>query len=78
MPATLQKAAPDQKLDSRHQQFVKCTYCEQRFVLTWDDDEWNSAKDWIRVAAQAIRKSHPRHTADHLPLPPTTKVKIHS
>lgn len=77
MPATLQKPTSDQKLDPEHQQFVKCTHCEQRFVLTWDDKEWNSVADWIRVAAQAVRKTHPRHTDDQLPLPATTKVQIH-
>ena len=77
MPATLQKPAPDQKLDPNHQTLVKCTYCEQRFVLTWDEKQWNSAKDWIRVAGQAVRKTHPRHTDDQLSLPATTKVNIY-
>ncbi len=68
MPATLQKPVPDQQLDTRRQQFVKCTYCKQRFVLTWDDQEWNSVPEWIRTAAAAIRKTHPRHTDDQLPI----------
>ena len=77
MPATLQKPTPSQQLDPEHQQFVKCTHCDQRFVLTWGDQEWMSVKDWLRVAAQAVRKSHPNHEADQLPLPATTKVQIH-
>jgi hypothetical protein len=77
MPATLQKPSPDHKLDPEHQQLIKCTYCDQRFVLTWDDKEWMSAKDWLRVAALAVRKSHPRHVDDPLPLPSTVKGNIH-
>jgi hypothetical protein len=77
MPATLQKSAANQTLDPEHQQFVKCTHCEQRFILTWDDSEWNSIKDWLRVAAQAVRKSHPRHTDDQLPLPRSMKVQVY-
>jgi hypothetical protein len=77
MPATLQKSTPDQKLDLEHQQFVKCSHCEQLFVLTWDDKEWMSVKDWLRNAVQAVRKTHPRHTDDQLPLPLTTKVQIY-
>jgi hypothetical protein len=77
MPATLQKPTPDQKLDSDHQYSVKCTHCEQRFVLTWDDEEWNRVKDWIRVAAAAVRKSHPRHVAERLHIE-RKKVKIYN
>jgi hypothetical protein len=74
MPATLKKPTPGQKLDVEHQQFVKCTHCEQRFILTWDDDEWNCVKDWLRIAGQAVRKSHPRHADDQLPIARATRV----
>ena len=40
--------------------------------LYWDDKEWNSVKDWIRVAERAVRKSHPRH--GDVELPATLKV----
>ena len=77
MPATLQKPTPNQKVDPNYQSLVKCTYYEQRFLLTWDDKEWNSVKDWTRVAGQAVRKTHLRHTDEILPLPATTKVDIY-
>jgi hypothetical protein len=75
MPAALQKSSPDQKLHPSRQQFVKCTYCDQRFVLTWDDSEWNCVASWLRVAGVVVRKSHPGHP-DTLQLSPTVNVNI--
>jgi hypothetical protein len=32
-----------------------------KYLLIWDDAEWNSVKDWIRVAEAAVRRSHRLH-----------------
>jgi hypothetical protein len=36
-------------------------YCPRRYLLIWDDAEWNSVKDWIRLAKVAVRRSHREH-----------------
>jgi len=41
-------------------------------MLGWDDREWNSVKDWIRLAETAVRKSHRAHA--EIALPPALKV----
>jgi hypothetical protein len=69
MPATLQKPAPNQKLERHLYNFVKCPSCEQRYVLIWDYHEWPAVKAWIHVATIAVRDSHPNHEPDQLPLP---------
>lgn len=46
---------------------VKCPVCEQEFRLGYSDDEWNRVKDWLGIAASAIRKDHrARHEAASL------------
>ena len=67
MPATLQKLLSERIIDRNHEYLIKCSYCDQKYLLSWDDKEWNSVKDWIRVAAFAVRKSHPRHDVVQLP-----------
>jgi len=57
MPASLQKFSDDRKIDSSHERPIQCPYCSQQYLLTWDDAEWNSVKDWIRVAEGAVRRS---------------------
>jgi choline dehydrogenase-like flavoprotein len=58
MPASLQKFPDDRKIDPNHERPIKCPYCAQRYLLVWDDAEWNSVKDWIRVAEAAVHRSH--------------------
>jgi hypothetical protein len=40
----------------------------------WDDQEWNSVKDWFRIAETAVRKSHRAH--GEIVLPPTRKYLL--
>ena len=52
-----------------NQHTVKCSRCEQTYVLAYADREWNKLKDWLRLAATAIRKQHDlRHEAVTIPL----------
>jgi hypothetical protein len=44
----------------------------QQYLLIWDDKEWNSVKDWVRLAEAAVRKSHRAH--GEIALPTTLKV----
>ena len=47
------------KIDPNHERPIQCPYCPQRYLLIWDDAEWNSVKDWIRVAEAAVRQESP-------------------
>jgi hypothetical protein len=72
MLATLQKFSSERIIDPNHEYLNNCSYCDQQYLLAWDGKEWNSVKDWIRVAAFAVRKTHPR--CDLVQLPSTSKV----
>jgi hypothetical protein len=76
MPASLQKFSDNRKIDCNHERAIKCPYRWQRYLLTWDDAEWKSVKDWIRLAEAAVRRSH-RHHGD-IELPPRHKVRVKS
>jgi hypothetical protein len=47
MSASLQEFSDDRKIDPSHERTIKCPNCAQRYLLIWDDGEWNSVKDWI-------------------------------
>jgi hypothetical protein len=68
MSASLRKFSDDHKINPHHERPIQCPYCPQQYLLIWDDAEWNSVKDWIRLAEAAVRKSHPRHGDIELPL----------
>ncbi len=68
MPASLRQLPENHKLDRNREHIIECPYCEQKYLLVWDDKEWNYVKDWIHVAASAVRKSHPRHVQIELPV----------
>jgi hypothetical protein len=72
MPASLQKFSGNRKINPNSERLIQCPYCPQKYLLVWDDGEWNSVKDWIRVAESAVRKSHRIH--DDIELPSTLKV----
>ena len=72
MPASLQKVSDDHKIDPNHECPIQCPYCPQKYLLVWDDREWNSVKDWIRLAQAAVRRSHRLH--GDIDLAPTLKV----
>jgi hypothetical protein len=72
MPASLHKFSDNRKIDPNSERVIQCSYCPQKNLLVWDDREWNSVKDWIRVAETAVRKSHRRH--GDIELAPTIKV----
>jgi len=72
MSASLQKFSDDRKIDPSHERTIKCPYRAQRYLLIWDDGEWNSVKDWIRMAEGAVRKSHRQH--GNIELVPRLKV----
>ena len=67
MPASLQKLSDNRKIDPNHERAIQCPYCPQQYLLIWDDAEWNSVKDWIRVAEAAVRRSHRQHSDIELP-----------
>jgi hypothetical protein len=72
MRASFQKFHKSRKINSNTERPIQCPYCAVAYLLTWDDEEWNSVKDWIGVAERAVRKSHPRHGDVELPV--TLKV----
>ena len=72
MPASLRKFSEDRKINPNNKRPIQCPYCRQRYLLVWDDDEWNSVKDWIRVAEAAVRRSHRMH--GDIELPPALKT----
>jgi hypothetical protein len=72
MPASLQKFSDNRKIDPNGERLIQCPYCPQRYLLVWDDKEWNSVKDWIRLAETAVRKSHRAH--GEIALPTSLKV----
>ena len=37
---------------------VKCPRCDETYLLTYSDDEWNRVKDWIVLAERALRVDH--------------------
>jgi hypothetical protein len=71
MSVSLQKLSDNRRIDLNHERPIQCPYCPQKYLLTWDDAEWNSVKDWIRVADAAVRRSHRIH--GDIELPPTLK-----
>jgi hypothetical protein len=72
MPASLRKFPQDRRINLNTERVIHCPYCPHRYLLTWDDKEWNCVKDWIRVAERGLRRSHPGH--GDIELPPTLKV----
>jgi hypothetical protein len=56
MPASLRKFSEDRKINASNERRIQCPYCPQRYLLVGDDDEWNSVKNWIRVAEAAVRR----------------------
>ena len=45
-------------------QVIQCPRCEQTYRLGYPDTEWHRVKDWLQLAAKAIRKDHVlRHEA---------------
>jgi hypothetical protein len=48
MPASLQKFSDNRKINPNSERPIQCPYCPQKYLLGWDDREWNSVKDWIR------------------------------
>jgi hypothetical protein len=67
MPASLRKFSEDRKINPNNERPIQCPYCSQRYLLVWDDEEWNSVKDWIRVTEAAVRRSHRLHGEIELP-----------
>jgi hypothetical protein len=72
MHASLQKISDNCKINPNNEHPIHCPYGSQQYLLIWDDKEWNSVKDWIRLAEAAVRKSHRAH--GEIALPTTLKV----
>jgi hypothetical protein len=72
MPASLQNFSDNRQTNPNSERLVQCPHCPQKYLLVWDDREWNSVKGWIRIAETAVRKSHRTH--GEIALPPTRKV----
>src|SRR5258708_36638337 len=52
-----------------NEQTVKRPRCEQTYRLGYSDSEWHRVKDWLKLAATAIRNDHDlRHEAVTIPL----------
>jgi len=73
MPASLRKFSEDRKINPNNERPIQRPYCLQRYLLVSDDEEWNSVKDWIRVAETAVRRSHRQH--GDIELVPRLKVR---
>ena len=67
MPTSLRKFSQDRKIDPNRERPIQYPYCPQSYLLVWDDEEWTSVKDWIRVAEAAVRRSHRLHGDIELP-----------
>jgi hypothetical protein len=67
MPVSLRELPKDHKLDYDHEHVIECPHCMQKYLLAWDDKEWNYVKDWVHIAEFAVRKSHPLHVEIELP-----------
>ena len=57
MPASLVPFPENHKLDYDHEHIIGCSHCRQKYLLVWDDKEWNYAKDWIHLAEGAEKPS---------------------
>ena len=73
-PRSLAEIVPalPRKIDPNHERAIQCPYCPLQYLLIWDDAEWNSVKDWIRLAEAAVRRSHRLHS--DIQLAPRLKV----
>ena len=67
MPASLRQLPENHKLDYDHEHTIECSHCGQKYLLVWDDKEWNYVKDLIHLAEVVVRKSHPKHGDVELP-----------
>jgi hypothetical protein len=56
MPASIRQLPESHKLDYDHEHIIACSHCGQKYLLVWDDKEWNYVKDWIHLAEFAVRK----------------------
>ena len=73
MPVTLTKIIDGKPVVSddltNEVQAIQCPRCEQTYRLAYSDTEWHRVKDWLQLAAKAIRKEHDlRHEAPTIPL----------
>jgi hypothetical protein len=67
VPASLRQLPENHKPNRDHEHIIECSHCSQKYLLVWDDKEWNYVKDWIHLAAFAVRKSHTLHAVIELP-----------
>ena len=44
MPASIQKFPDTRKINRTTERQIECPYCDQTYLLVWDDKEWNSVK----------------------------------
>jgi len=72
MPESLTKILDGKPVvsdDLTNEQTVKCPRCGLAYRLGYSDTEWHRVKDWLNLAAKAIRKDHDlRHEAATIPL----------
>jgi hypothetical protein len=72
MPVTLTKITNGKPVvsdDLTNEVAVHCPRCEQTYLLAYSDNEWHRVKDWLGLAATAIRCDHDlRHEAVTIPL----------
>lgn len=47
MPAPLQKFSDHRKINPNGEPLIQCRFCPQKYLLVWNDKEWNSVKDWF-------------------------------
>ena len=45
MLASLRKFSEDRKISPNNERPIQCLDCPRRYLLVWDDEEWNSVKD---------------------------------
>jgi hypothetical protein len=45
MPASLQKISDNRKINLNNERLIQCPYCLQKYLLVWDDREWNFVQE---------------------------------
>jgi hypothetical protein len=45
LPASLQKISDSRKINPNNERLIQCPYCLQKYLLVWDDREWNFVQE---------------------------------
>src|ERR1700732_2426037 len=56
MTVSLRQLPENHKLDCDHEHIIECSHCDRKYLVVWDDKEWNFVKDWIQDNRFAPRR----------------------